>query len=169
MTSKLILQNADAALALTEDMKQKMQEIYDREISVVPNGIDLERFNISSGGKKRGSAKTLIFVGRLHPVKGVRYLIEAMAIVYQEMPDVKLVIVGDGVERSKLEELAEKRNLNGCIQFVGQLPQERIPPVMHQADVFVLSSLSEVGIVNLEARLRDCPSSQRTLEGFLTL
>jgi len=158
MTSKPILQNADAVLALTEDMKQKMQEICDRDISVVPNGIDLERFKISSGDKKEGDAKTIIFVGRLHPVKGVQYLIEAMAIVHQEMPDVKLVIVGDGVERAKLEVFAEKLNLNCCIQFAGQVPQESIPRLMHQADVFVLSSLSEgLPVVLLEAMAAGLP------------
>ena len=158
MTSKSILQNADAVLALTEDMKQKMREICDRDISVVPNGIDLKRFEISSGEKKEGSAKTIIFVGRLHPVKGVQYLIEAMAIVHQQMPDVKLVIVGDGVERARLEELAEKLNLNGCIQFAGQVPQESIPRLMHQADVFALSSLSEgLPVVILEAMAAGLP------------
>jgi glycosyltransferase involved in cell wall biosynthesis len=158
MTSKPMLQNADAVLALTEDMKQKMREICDRDISVVPNGIDLKRFEISSGDKKDSSAKTIIFVGRLHPVKGVQYLIEAMAIVHLETPDVKLVIVGDGVERARLEELAERLNLKGSIQFAGQVPQESIPRLMHQADVFALSSLSEsFGIVNLEAMAAGLP------------
>jgi len=158
LTSKLILQNADAVLALTEDMKQKMREICDREISVVPNGIDLERFKISSGDKKEGNAKTIIFIGRLHPVKGVQYLMEAMAIVRQQMPDVKLVIVGDGVERARLEELAERLNLNDCIQFAGQVSQESIPRLMHQADVFVLSSLSEgLPVVILEAMAAGLP------------
>ena len=158
MTSKSILHNADAVLALTEDMKQKMRKICDRDISVVPNGIDLERFEISSGEKKEGSAKTIIFVGRLHPVKGVQYLIEAMAIVHQQMPDVKLVIVGDGVQRSMLEELTERLNLNDCIQFAGQVSQESIPRLMHQADVFVLSSLSEgLPVVILEAMAAGLP------------
>jgi len=158
MTSRLILQNADATLALTEGMKRKMQEICEREVSVVPNGINLERFSSSSEDKKGSSAKTIIFVGRLHPVKGIQYLIEAMAIVHQEMPDVKLVIVGDGVERSRLEELAERLNLDGCIQFAGQISQERIPRVMHQADVFALSSLTEgLPVVLLEAMAAGLP------------
>jgi glycosyltransferase involved in cell wall biosynthesis len=158
MTSKPILQNADAVLALTEDMKQKMREICDRDISVVPNGIELERFEASLGERKEGNTKTIIFVGRLHPVKGVQYLIESMAIVHQKMPDAKLVIVGDGPERSRLEGLAEKLNLNSCIRFEGKVPQENIPQLMHQADVFALSSLSEsFGIVNLEAMAAGLP------------
>ena len=143
MTSKPILQNADGVLALTADMKEKMHKICNRDISVIPNGVDLERFIVSSENERKGNAKTIIFVGRLHPVKGVQYLIEAMAIVHQEMPDAKLVIVGDGDERSRLEELVEKLNLSDCIQFAGRMPQENIPRLMCQADIFALSSLSE--------------------------
>jgi len=158
ITSKYMLKNADAVLALTEDMKQNMREIYERDIFVVPNGIDLERFKISLGGKKEDNVKTIISVGRLHPVKGISYLIEAMAIVHREMPDVRLVIVGDGIERSRLEELTERLDLNSCVQFVGQVSQERIPWIMHQADVFILPSLSEsFGIVNLEAMAAGLP------------
>jgi len=158
LTAKPILKNASATLALTEDMKQKMLDICDGDISVVPNGVDLERFKTSLGAKKEGNTKTIVFVGRLHPVKGVQYLIEAVAIVHQEIPDVKLVIVGDGIERSRLDELAEKLNLNGCIQFAGQVPQESIPQLMHQADVFVLPSLSEgLPVVLLEAMAAGLP------------
>lgn len=158
MASKTILKNADAVLALTEDMKQKMQKLYDRDISVVPNGISPEKFNIKSGEKKKGNSKTIIFVGRLHPVKGVSYLIEAMAIVHREMTDAKLILVGDGVERSKLEELAEKLDLNSCIQFMGQVQQERIPMIMQQADLFALPSLSEgFPVVILEAMATGLP------------
>ena len=81
-----------------------------------------------------------------------------MAIVHLETPDVKLVIVGDGVERARLEELAERLNLKGSIQL-GSVPQESIPRLMHQADVFALSSLSESfgPIVILEAMAAGLP------------
>ena len=158
MVSKTILKNADAVLALTENMKQRMLEICNRDISVVPNGIGLERFNTTSGRKKEGNSKTIIFVGRLHPVKGVSYLIEAMAIVQREIPDAKLILVGDGVERSRLEGLSKKLDLNGCIQFVGQVQQERIPTLLQQADLFALPSLSEgFPVVILEAMATGLP------------
>lgn len=158
ITSKIILQNADAALALTENMKQRMQEICDRRISVVPNGIDLERFKISSDGETGGNSKNIIFVGRLYPVKGVQYLIEAMAIIHRKMPNVKLIIVGDGVERSRLKELVKRLDLKGCIQFAGQIQQERIPLFMHQANIFAISSFSEgFPVVLLEAMAAGLP------------
>lgn len=158
LASKPIIQNADAVLALTEDMKQKMQRMCDREIFIVPNGVDLEMFEISSGGQKSGNSKTIIFVGRLHPVKGVQYLIEAMTIVHQEMPEIELVIVGDGVERARLEELAKRLNQDSYIQFTGRIPQGSIPRFMHQADIFALSSLSEgLPVVLLEAMAAGLP------------
>lgn len=158
LTSKYTLRNADAVLALTEDMKREMQNICDREVSVVPNGIDFGRFEISSRVQKEGDGRTIIFVGRLHPIKGVHYLLEAMVTVLREMPNAKLVIVGDGIERLRLEALAEKLDLESCIHFAGQMPQEEIPGVMHQADIFVLPSLSEgLPVVLLESMAAGLP------------
>lgn len=158
ITTKPILHDADAVLALTQDMKSKMQKIYDGEITVVPNGINLERFRGISINRKIGKAKTILFVGRLHPVKGVQYLIEAMAIVHREMPDVKLIIVGNGPERSKLEKLVELLDLHECIQFTGEVPQEKIPQIMYEGDIFMLPSLSEgFAIVNIEAMAAGLP------------
>ena len=91
-------------------------------------------------------------------MKGVSYLIEAMAIVQREIPDAKLILVGDGVERSRLEGLSKKLDLNGCIQFVGQVQQERIPTLLQQADLFALPSLSEgFPVVILEAMATGLP------------
>jgi len=152
LTSKTIIKNADSVIALTNDMKQKIQAVYSRDIFVIPNGIDLEKYSSMSKNSKQVNGKTILFVGRLHPVKGVQYLIEAMAIIHQEMPDVKLIIVGEGIEREKLEALAKKLDLKECIQFAGQVPQEKIPLFMQQGDVFVLPSLSEgFPLVLLEA------------------
>lgn len=144
ITSKPILRNADAVLALTEDMRQKMKRIVDREIFVVPNGINLEQFNDGSSTiVKEDNVKTILFVGRLHPVKGVQYLIRAMENVLEEIPDVKLVLVGDGEDRARLETLSVQLGIQKSVQFVGIVPHEKVHTFMQQADIFVLPSLSE--------------------------
>lgn len=143
LISKIIIKNADSVIALTNDMKQKIQAVYSRDIFVIPNGIDLEKYSRIPKNSKKVNGITILFVGRLHPVKGVQYLIEAMAIIHQEMPGVKLIIVGEGIEREKLEGLTKQLDLKGCIQFVGRVPQEKIPLFMQQADIFVLPSLAE--------------------------
>jgi glycosyltransferase involved in cell wall biosynthesis len=144
ITSKPILHNADAVLALTEDMRQKMKGIVDREIFVVPNGINLEQFTDRSPiiVREKGQ-KNILFVGRLHPVKGVQYLIRAMKRVLEEIPDGMLILVGDGEERGNLEALSVQLGVQKSVQFVGVVPHEKVHSYMQQADVFVLPSLSE--------------------------
>ncbi len=153
LTAKTILKNADSVLALTKEMKRVMQVIYDREIAVVPNGIDLNEYTARLPAREvEGCKKRILFVGRLHPVKGVQYLLQAMKIVHEEMPEARLILVGDGEERDILESLTDNLGIRGCVEFVGKVPHEMIPDYMYHADVFVLPSLSEsFGIVNLEA------------------
>ncbi|UCD15410.1 MAG: glycosyltransferase [Candidatus Omnitrophota bacterium] len=142
--SRLILKNADAVIAQTEDMKVKMQKIYNRDIFVVPNGIDLEKFKgILQREMRDKAAVVILFVGRLIPVKGVRYLIEAIKILKQKNLNTKLILIGDGKDRLKLAKLVEKLGLNIDITFLGKINNEDIPKYMVNADVFILPSLSE--------------------------
>ena len=146
---KAVLKNSDATIALTNDMKIAMQTIYDKSISVIPNGCDPTKFeNLSKRDlrdklKIKEDEKVMIFVGRLHPIKGLQYLIEAMKIIYKKYPKSRLLIVGDREDRNNLENLVKKLNLNKYVTFIGMVPNEAVPEYMVAADVFVLPSLSE--------------------------
>lgn len=144
ITARSILMNADSVLALTENMRKRMMNICPREISIVPNGINLEQFSVRSPTRmKEEGTKNILFVGRLHPVKGVQYLIRAMKKVLEEIPDAKLILVGDGEERERLEALSIQLGIQKSVHFIGIVPHEMVHTFMHQADVFVLPSLSE--------------------------
>lgn len=144
LTSKTTMKNADSVIALTEDMKQAMQSIYIRDIAVVPNGIELKKYMSKAPVNLiKGSEKRILFVGRLYPVKGVQYLLQAMKIIHEEMPDVKLILVGDGEEREHLESLTDSLEIKECVEFAGRAPHEEVQDYMNQAEVFVLPSLSE--------------------------
>ena len=156
--SKLVLPSADAVIALTEDMRGEMQKLCNREIFVIPNGIDLERFENLSRAKARSelqikeTEKIILFVGTLRAVKGVKYLIQAMSIMGQNSINARLILVGNGEERQSLQGLTKELDLEEDVTFVGKVPNEEIPQYMIASDVFVLPSLSEsFGIVNLEA------------------
>jgi glycosyltransferase involved in cell wall biosynthesis len=153
LASETIIKNADSAIALTKDMKNVFQEICDRDIAVVPNGIDIENYQNQAFAQERDtSEKRILFVGRLNPVKGVHYLLRAMKRVCEVLPDAKLIIVGDGEEREHLESLADSLGIRDRVDFVGKVPHERIPEYLCEADIFVLPSVSEgFGIVILEA------------------
>jgi len=145
--SKFVLKNADAVIALTEDMKKKMKKIYDRDISVIPNGIDLSKVECLSKEDVRlnlgvkNDKKIILFVGALHPVKGLTYLVEAMKIIRDK--NKQLILVGDGKERDHLKDLVKKYGLEKCVIFIGKVPNDKVFKYMMASDVFVLPSLSE--------------------------
>jgi glycosyltransferase involved in cell wall biosynthesis len=143
-TMKPILRNAHAILALTEDMREKLKCIYDTRIYVIPNGIDLEEYKdvMIIPNRKKGT-KEILFVGRLHPIKGVQYLLRAMKQVQEKIPDARLILVGDGEERERLVSLSIQLGIQKYVQFIGITPHNVVKTFMQQADVFVLPSLSE--------------------------
>lgn len=165
MVSRSVLKNANVVISLTEDMKGEIQRICNRDVWVIPNGIDLQRFqnlptkeSIRSRLRLDNDEKIILFVGTLRPVEGVKYLIEAMNIIKQQNTTARLMLVGDGEERQGLEGLVKELKLGGCVTFVGKVPNERVPAYMAAADIFVLPTLSEsFGIVNLEAMAAGLP------------
>jgi N-acetyl-alpha-D-glucosaminyl L-malate synthase BshA len=164
LISEIVLRNADAVIALTEDMKRRMMDIFERNVYVVPNGIDLDRFRELSSERCRAALniraneKIIISVGRLHPIKGHKYLIESLKTICKQHKDVQLILVGDGEEKYSLELLVEKLDLGAKVKFVGAIKNEDIPKYMAASDIFVLPSLSEsFGIVNLEAMASGLP------------
>jgi glycosyltransferase involved in cell wall biosynthesis len=130
--------------------KEKFVPIY--------SGIDLSLFNNVEGSSDTYREKfgfsdgDFVFgsVARLDLIKGNQYIIEAMADVVKENPRVKLILVGDGQEKEKLEQLVSKLGLSDNIVLAGF--QENVVPLIAMMDVFILASLNEgMGRVILEA------------------
>jgi glycosyltransferase involved in cell wall biosynthesis len=91
-------------------------------------------------------------VARLAPEKDIGTLIRAFQILVPKFSDVELVVVGDGVERKKLEALA----LGANVRFLGS--RDDIPELMRSFDVFVLASLTEgISLTLLEAMAASKP------------
>lgn len=174
--SKLVLKNANTVIALTDDMKKEMQKICSRDVSVIPNGIDLSSFEDLSRKEARSKLqikddeKVILFVGTLRPVKGIRYLIEAMRLIKDKNESTKLFLVGDGEEREYLKNLVKGLILEECVRFIGKLPNEKVPECMVASDVFVLPSLSEgFPVVILEAMASGLPIISTKVTGLLEI
>lgn len=166
--SKIVLSEANVLIALTEYMKRKMIKLLGKErnnIFVLPNGIDLELFsnysekNINNMINLKKNFRIILYVGRLEPVKGVKYLIESLVFLKNKgISNVKLLIIGEGTYRKFCEELVKKLHLEDFVVFLGSVPHEEVPAYMALADVLVLPSLSEgFGIVLLEAMAMGLP------------
>lgn len=121
-------------------------------IAIIPNGIDLpykkvcRQENIPKWKNRVPSnKKVLLFLGRIHPKKGLLHLIEAWSMYQTEMQDWCLVIAGwdENGHRLELEGLVKKYKLENQVLFVGsQLGDEKDASYLH-ADAFILPSLSE--------------------------
>jgi glycosyltransferase involved in cell wall biosynthesis len=84
---------------------------------------------------------TLLYVGRLAPLKDHATLLRAMALTRSHHPEVQLWIVGDGPREASLRKLADELGLNECVTFFGE--QADVSPFMLAADLFVSSSVTE--------------------------
>lgn len=133
--------------------------------AVIPSGIDLARFSyVAEDGLRirRGlgiDQDDLVFVSvaRLEPVKGVVYLLEAMAEIASLYPAAKLIVVGDGSERDMLSLKAKDLGIAGNVYFVGT--QRDVPAFLSAGDVFLSGSLNEeMGRAVVEAMASGLPS-----------
>ena len=87
------------------------------------------------------SGFTLVFVGRLEPVKNHALLLRAFAKALSILPELRLWMVGDGSERGRLESLSAELGLSSQVKFWGQ--QLDVAPFYSAADAFIMSSRSE--------------------------
>ena len=89
------------------------------------------------------SNKIIFTIHRLIPLKGTSYLIRAMSMIIKNCPDAKLIIGGEGPERSKLEDLAKELCIEDNILFVGRISEEQLPVYYKLCDVYVIPSIRD--------------------------
>jgi glycosyltransferase involved in cell wall biosynthesis len=149
---RLILSHVHFAVP-TPSIGEKLRTvgISKRKIKVIPLAIKTEEFEPCGGGAGTGlfsgslvDEKTVLFVGRLHEIKGVEFLVRAFSTVSKEIPSARLIIVGEGPERRRLMQLSLDLGLRDFISFVGGVPRERLVPYYAAAKVCVIPSISEV-------------------------
>ena len=96
--------------------------------------------------------KNIISVGRLVPEKDYSLLISAMEIIHQQNKDIKLTIIGDGLERQQLEQSIKNKHLDKCVKITGFLPQTAIAQYYYDSSLFALTSKTEAfGLALTEA------------------
>jgi len=126
--------------------------------TVVPLGVDAVRFSPPAGarGGRGERPPTLLFTGRLRYYKGLDTLFQALS----RLPDVQMLIVGDGPMREDWEHLVNDLHLAQRVTFTGEVPDEDLPGYYHDADVFVLPANARAeafGTVLLEAMASGLP------------
>jgi colanic acid/amylovoran biosynthesis glycosyltransferase len=151
---------ASHIIAVSEFVKSKLlaQGYPEEKVKVHYIGIDTQLF--SPGSEE--SEPVVLFVGRLAERKGVDYLIRAMALVQNEIPELELVIIGDGPLRPQLEAMA-KASLRR-FRFLGVQTPEQVRDWMSRMRIFAAPSVrigsgeeEGLGMVFLEAQAMEKP------------
>jgi len=158
---------ADLLLSTSHCMARETNKYTNKEIGITPFGVDTERFKPS---QKEGDGTFVIGnVKTLSDNYGIDLLIRAFAIVCAKNPDkpLKLRIVGDGPDKTKLQELSRSLGVDGRTEFVGFVDNRRLPEIYNSFDVSVSLSYKEsFGVVAVEAMACGCPVVTSDADGF---
>ena len=132
--TKVTLLKSDRIICVSFALKNELENwgMDSHKISVIPNGVDLDRFPLNKFDKK----KNILFVGSLTKNKNINVLIQSFAKIHLIYNDYKLIIIGDGDELSKLKDLALSLKVENSIEFVGSLSPEDISKNMLMASIF---------------------------------
>ncbi len=112
-----------------------------RDRTVVFHHVAIDDHLVAAPRGARTGDRVALFAGRLIPWKGAHLAVEAMA----HLPGWRLRVLGDGVDRARLEELAERRGVGDRVEFLGWVDREAVLDHMRAADVFLFPSLHEEG------------------------
>lgn len=128
-------------------------------VAAISNGVDTDLFCPASKIEENISLPPiLLHIGRLGYEKRVDLVIHAFSHLVKDIPEARLVIVGDGPEKANLQALADELNLFGRVDFIGAIPHAQLPAFYQQADCFVTASTVETqGLVVLEAMASGLP------------
>jgi glycosyltransferase involved in cell wall biosynthesis len=134
-------------------------------ITVVPTGIDLERFSPGDQAAARRTlgldprALVLLYVGRLDREKSVDRIVRAFERVAGTMARARLVLVGQGTRADHLRRLADSLALRDRVHFLGVRPHDTLPACYRAADLFLFASETETqGLVLAEAAACGVPA-----------
>lgn len=131
--------------------------------TVIPTGIDLEPYRHTDGRSLRSKMgwqdeKVLISIGRLGQEKNWDTLLKAVKRVHQKHPEVRFVLIGDGMERESLQRLATELGISERITFTGEMPFSDVIQYLKAADLFGFASVTETqGLVTMEALAAGLP------------
>jgi len=146
-------------------------------LEIIDNGIDLNRYGRAGGVNPLSFAlqgvntprspfkialgfdpdrQTIACIARFHPIKDHPMLIRAFAIVAAHLPNVDLLLAGEGPDRGRLEELVQSLAITERVKFLSV--RKDVPELLKATDLFALTSISEAASLTLmEAMASGCP------------
>jgi len=153
----------DRIVSVTDRLKDELVRLYSvpaEKIIVINNGANTDIFKPMDQEQARDrlkldkSKKYICFVGHLAAWQGVEFLIYAAPYILEKCPDVRFLVVGDGVMKNKLLEIASEIGVTDNFTFTGRIPYEIVPVYINAADVcvapFIKDRNSKIGLSALK-------------------
>jgi len=172
---RLTLKGAQAVIVLSGSDKEYLSRfgIDPQKIRVIPNALTPFQSNlypVKEGPEKEYGFEgkhLILYVGQLLRRKGVQYLIDALPKISSAIKDVRLAIVGDGDYKGELMKRVRACKVQGFVDFLGRISNEKLVQMYSKCDVLVLPSLAE-GVPNviLEAMSRGKPVIATQIPGI---
>jgi glycogen(starch) synthase len=140
-----VLKNLSLCICVCEWLRREVvrRGVDEKKAVVVPNGVDLEVFNPSVEGKEiipkygLGRYRVVTFVGAFTDQHDISLLVRSVKQVREVRNDVRLLLVGDGPTRKKVEQLATNLGLKQDVIFAGRVPHRMVPKILAASDVAV--------------------------------
>jgi phosphatidyl-myo-inositol alpha-mannosyltransferase len=168
---KRYVRHLNVRIAVSVAARDFVQRYFPGEYRIVPNGIDVGRFARQLPlPELRDGSPTILFVGRLETRKGLGYLLRAFTQLKAEVPNLRLVIVGDGPMRRWYANVIYRRQLEDVI-MAGYVSADELPRYYASCDIFCAPNTGDesFGIVLLEAMAAGKPIVATDIDGFRTV
>lgn len=146
LMDRLLLTRFDGVAIVTESLRPRLLRlgVKDERVHTIDNGIDCTPFsslNTDTHQSTQGDRLVVGAVARLARVKGLRYLLDAAALLIPDFPSARFVIVGEGPDLTLLRDHAAGLGIGASVHFMGS--SSNLPDIYAGFDIFVLPSLSE--------------------------
>lgn len=165
-----LLKYIQAYTAVSDPATVLIRNLIDDPIEIIPNGIEVARYEPAGPPEKHKTAKTIFYVGRLEKRKGIKYLLQAYALLAERNPDVKLVLAGTGPEEKSLRGYVKEMDIPR-VTFLGFISEVEKIKQLHQADVFSSAARygESFGIVLIESMAAGTPIVAGNNPGYETV
>jgi len=134
------------------------QRMPSSRIEIIPNGVDLPELSESRQWVPGGELR-LLYLGRLHPIKGIENLLRALAVLGNASISLRICGTGEAVYADSLRALAQSLGVQGRVSFVGEIAMDEKRGVFQSSDICVVPSFSEnFGMVVAESLAHGVPA-----------
>lgn len=162
-----IMNNVNYAICVSNLLENKLREMEFINTKVIYNGINFYQIEHTLNDRKI----TILTVATLIKRKNIDLVIRAIKEINTNYANIKLVVVGQGIEEKNLKNIAKELEIENKVDFVGQVDNKKVYQLMQQSKIFLLPSVNEgFGIVYAEAMNNGCftiGTENEGIDGFI--